>query len=294
MFEDWFYNIFAKEVELYIKNKNLDFKILLLIDNAPCLPKNLSHPNIKVEFLPPNTTSLLQPLDQGIISTFKAYYIKNSLQFILKSMEDKPNLTLPGLWKEFSILDCINITSKSINELKSSTLKGCWKKLWPEVADIDNDVNHLSRGVSEILDVVESTELFENIEENDILDMINDAAELTEDDLIAMAEKSDDSEDDECNNIRDINSSKITELLMKAHDLIKFAADNDPLTNRANTFECSIIKSLAPYEELKKKNKKERKNKNVLRNTSISMRILIFNHFLSLIMVLLIILIFKQ
>ena len=32
--------------------------------------------NIKLLFFPPNTISKLQPLDQGIIRTFKTYYRK--------------------------------------------------------------------------------------------------------------------------------------------------------------------------------------------------------------------------
>uniref|UniRef100_A0A2H8TWR2 Tigger transposable element-derived protein 1 n=1 Tax=Melanaphis sacchari TaxID=742174 RepID=A0A2H8TWR2_9HEMI len=56
-------------------NKELNRNILLLIDNCPahiidCI--KLIH--IKVIFLPANTTSIIQPCNQGIIRTFKAYY----------------------------------------------------------------------------------------------------------------------------------------------------------------------------------------------------------------------------
>ena len=59
------------------RKKNLDFKILLLVENCPAQP-DLSDvdPNVKVEFLPPNTTSLIQPMNQGVIATFKALYKK--------------------------------------------------------------------------------------------------------------------------------------------------------------------------------------------------------------------------
>ena len=43
LFEDWFNNCFIPEVRKYMKQKGLEFKILLLIDNAPSHPV-LDHP----------------------------------------------------------------------------------------------------------------------------------------------------------------------------------------------------------------------------------------------------------
>jgi hypothetical protein len=37
--------------------------------------------NVRVEFLPPNTISMCQPLDQGIIRTWKAYYRRRWVRF---------------------------------------------------------------------------------------------------------------------------------------------------------------------------------------------------------------------
>ena len=50
-------------------------KILLLIDNASShkLEENEILSNITLHFLPPNTTSHIQPIDQGIIHSFKVY-----------------------------------------------------------------------------------------------------------------------------------------------------------------------------------------------------------------------------
>lgn len=54
--------------------KNLAHKVILLPDNAPTHPDNLSDlsDHVRIEFLPENTTSLIQPKDQGVTAMFKA------------------------------------------------------------------------------------------------------------------------------------------------------------------------------------------------------------------------------
>jgi hypothetical protein len=61
-------------MEKYCLEKYIPFKILLILDNTPGHPPFTGdlHPNIKVVFLPPLTTSLIQPMDQGVTATFKA------------------------------------------------------------------------------------------------------------------------------------------------------------------------------------------------------------------------------
>ena len=48
-------------------------KIALFLDNATCHPP-VPLSNIELVFLPPNTTSHIQPMDQGIIANFKRHY----------------------------------------------------------------------------------------------------------------------------------------------------------------------------------------------------------------------------
>jgi len=71
---------FCLAVKTYCEKHYFEKKALLPLDNAPDLPVNLdsSSTGIKVEvvFLPPNTTSLLQPMDQGTITAFNAYYVR--------------------------------------------------------------------------------------------------------------------------------------------------------------------------------------------------------------------------
>ena len=60
-------------------NRKLVFenrKVILFLDNATCHPESIydEFSNIKIVFLPKNTTSRLQPLDAGIIRNFNVKY----------------------------------------------------------------------------------------------------------------------------------------------------------------------------------------------------------------------------
>ena len=59
----------------YLTNVNL--KILLLGDNCTAHPHVSTLKNIQLEFLRPNTTSVIQPMDQRIIKNLKTFIVKN-------------------------------------------------------------------------------------------------------------------------------------------------------------------------------------------------------------------------
>jgi len=70
-------------------NKNMvknSRKVLLFVDNCPS-HQMIILSNVKIVFLPKNTTSRLQPLDQGVIKCLKGYY-RLSLARKLVSMID--------------------------------------------------------------------------------------------------------------------------------------------------------------------------------------------------------------
>ena len=78
-FFEWFKEYFITSVKDHLSSLGLNQKALLIIDSATVHLCNfeLCDENIKVIFLPPNTTALIQPLDQGVISCFKRVYKRN-------------------------------------------------------------------------------------------------------------------------------------------------------------------------------------------------------------------------
>ncbi|KAJ8884288.1 hypothetical protein PR048_016145 [Dryococelus australis] len=68
-------------------------KIILLVDNCPVHPVLQNLENIKLVFLLANTTSILQPMNQGVIRSLKCRYHKLIILRIVESIEKKQDYT---------------------------------------------------------------------------------------------------------------------------------------------------------------------------------------------------------
>ena len=82
-------------------------KVILFWDNATCHPesKQAGLKNIKLVFLPKNTTSRLQPLDAGIIRNFKHKYRKLLVRDVVSRIDEEK--TASEIIEEVHVLKAI-------------------------------------------------------------------------------------------------------------------------------------------------------------------------------------------
>ena len=76
LFEEWLR-------DLNMKFSVEDRKVAMIVYNCPAHPhiENLSH--MKLFFLPPNTTSVSQPMDKGVIRCLKAHYRRRMVKLTI-------------------------------------------------------------------------------------------------------------------------------------------------------------------------------------------------------------------
>jgi hypothetical protein len=112
LFQEWL-------VQFNKAMKKMNRHVILLLDNATShqAPTQLS--NVRIHFLPPNMTSHIQPLDAGIINSFKCHYRKLQIQKMLDLVER----SLPA---ELSLDQAIRFSRMAWDSVTTSTIVNCW------------------------------------------------------------------------------------------------------------------------------------------------------------------------
>ena len=102
-------------------------KVILFVDNAACHKLvGATLTNITITFMPPNTTSLIQPLDQGIIRASKVYYRHQIVRKQLAAVES--GISIADFGKSISILNAMNMLKSAWFLVKSTTIQNCFRK----------------------------------------------------------------------------------------------------------------------------------------------------------------------
>lgn len=151
-------------------------KILLIIDNAPTHFSDIELSNVTVKFFPPNTTSRLQPLDQGVIKNMKVHFKRRLLQHVLAFVDDCSLAT--EITKKINVLDAVKWVKYAWDEVKDVTIQKCFAK-----AGFSVDNLALSDQQLDDEDEISLQELIRRGNEANVCDIVSVQTFLTSEDL---------------------------------------------------------------------------------------------------------------
>jgi DDE superfamily endonuclease len=254
IFSEWFHREFVPSVRRKMRELNLSPKALLLLDNAPGHPTELSSDDdqISVLFLPPNCTPLLQPMDQHVIQAIKLFYRKNLLQQIVES-EDP----IPQTLKSINLKHVMFSLNNAWKNVSTDLIKKSWNKVWPpenitgDLSDYDDEddipLARLARRMTEVEKIPEidnglqvicklGRKLDENLQNNEIEEWVfgrNEPSDIiVTDDAIIQEQLGDiDSESTDEEPV-DLVLVKHGEAVLAFDKCIQWAAQNNISDNR--------------------------------------------------------------
>lgn len=115
-------------LEIYDKMRRQNKNVLLLLDNPQIHPKHKELTNVELFIFLPNTTSLIQPLDQGKIKTFKDWYCKFLQKDITLRMEEKSEVTFEAACKRKMIVNTFSWTIRAWTNINKAIIINCFRK----------------------------------------------------------------------------------------------------------------------------------------------------------------------
>lgn len=264
IFSDWFTSYFCPAVEQYCIKNNLDNKALLVINNSPAYPTSLDDlsANVKVLFLPSKASSLLQPLDETFMKTFKAnYHYKVLSQALIEIENSKPDeILFENLWKSYDIRKAINNVIEAWNDLSPSMMNKLWRQLFPnyvtDFSGYEDDIERLHEILSEFVKELGlediNMEYFQKELSFDV-DKINNELKLQ---LISHKNLEDFENNDDVIQIKSLSVSMLGEAMKNLENAMAIINENDPDSERSSNVCYTIKKAISSYRQLYRDKKK--------------------------------------
>ncbi|XP_066474732.1 tigger transposable element-derived protein 1-like [Tiliqua scincoides] len=264
IFRDWFVNYLVPELKEYCEERNLAFKILLLLDNASAhnLDFEALCPNIKIHLLPPRSTAIMQPRVQGVIAALKRYYLRRPFRKLVGGTDKNDELSVHEFWREFNTLDWVQIIGESRREVSDRLMNATWNNSYPsamcsfehfDAIQIQSELVKLAKnaGFEEV-----AAEGVEKLLESHALPLTNE--ELEELDRQAFEEDcdeldreaSEEEDDDQPSQAKGLTVPILHSLFEQADRLVELLKENDPLHDRALKVEKVMKDTLACYQEI--------------------------------------------
>ncbi|XP_065903850.1 jerky protein homolog-like [Dysidea avara] len=134
LFHEWFHSHFIPCIQEKLG------EAVLVLDNCAAHPdaNELVSENGKIiaKFLSPNVTSLIQPMDQGVLVGLKRRYKKKLLGRMVFTDED--GMSIVDFLKSVNTKVVVDLISDAWDEVKGEAVKKSWEKIIP--LDIEDDI----------------------------------------------------------------------------------------------------------------------------------------------------------
>uniref|UniRef100_A0A914VZL2 HTH CENPB-type domain-containing protein n=1 Tax=Plectus sambesii TaxID=2011161 RepID=A0A914VZL2_9BILA len=159
-------------------------KVLLYVDNCTSHPPKIDLKNITMNFFPPNTTAMSQPMDQGIIQNLKVHYRRFLLRERIKAIDEKKDFLI-------NLLNALHLLRRAWDDVKPETVHNCFRKAAFVSNDAMADVGGMpnDEGIDEILNLWENLKVHGYIENDvDWVDYIRIDEEVITGGALSLAE----------------------------------------------------------------------------------------------------------
>uniref|UniRef100_A0A8C4XF96 Tigger transposable element-derived protein 4 n=1 Tax=Erpetoichthys calabaricus TaxID=27687 RepID=A0A8C4XF96_ERPCA len=222
-------------------------RIILFIDSCTAHNHIPVMNAVTIKFFPPNMTSKLQPLDQGIINNFKLRYHKLVVRKLLWDIEDKRPLGI-------DLLEAMRMAWRAWDEVPEETIKNCFKKAGFGQQTIEDSEEHLE-GMSmetdntlaspeECSTVLTATGANKEVSFQDFLKVdsaVNVCGELTDADIIAEVANKEQKENEKARQAIDIlrrfleSTPDLEENMFRSIDEIEEIVERDASAHQRQT-----------------------------------------------------------
>ncbi|MEE6509715.1 hypothetical protein FKM82_027427 [Ascaphus truei] len=207
----------SNPVQLYCMNQNLDFKALLLLDNAPGYPVYLDdhHPNVMV----------------GVIASFKAYYLRRTFAQAIRATDVEGGPTLKEFWKGYNILHAVRNIGEAWNET---------------VAEVTETVVQMARDLN--LEV--ETEDIEELLASHSNKLSNEDLMQLEEQKIAEEEAHQSADVAQPQPRKSLSSKMLAAAFKHIDSTLAIFEDNDPNIERSSTVSRGVSNQISCYREI--------------------------------------------
>lgn len=136
IFREWFHNNFVPSVRQHLRSQGLKETALLLIDRSTSHPEDQylrsDDGSFICHFFPPKVKTLIQPLEQGIVSSMKRYYRRDLLMDLISK-----GSTIAEFMKSLTIKDAIRGIAQGWDQVTEETIRHGFSKIFASSSEFN-------------------------------------------------------------------------------------------------------------------------------------------------------------